>query len=173
MLTTRELQNRVLEILPTYKEDLRNLEEQLITCGEVDYWFLECARPGIHIFGEDRTAKAKKGATYVAIDYIPSTHILYFLREKPIEHRQGMDGIVGKGSETCPLCGRPLPISLSHLLQHNDLALVGCPELREGITVVDVLPIFSTTLVSGSLTGSLGIPYQRSGNALTRVSPLV
>jgi len=170
MLTQRQLQDLILTILPTYREDLQKLENKLITCGDVNYHFLgSFARGGMHIFGEAPPSHELAG-TFVPIDYIPCDHFLYVIHsDRPEERETDKDFMrSAHGNESCPLCGKPLRVSLSDQLTSKDLVLVGCPRLKEGETVVDVLPIFSPTLVKGAW--GLDLPHQRSKLPMTRVS---
>jgi len=172
MLSRFDIQNRIFFLLPTYNEELRALEERLIACGDVDHYFLEGARGGMHIFGQAPEGHELHPAN-VPLDYIPCNHFIYIIRGEPLDDAP-IDPLKNnmylyKGRETCSLCGKPLRLELSNVLDARDLVLVGCPDLREGQTVVDVLPIFSTSLVKGARGGSLDIPYQRSKNAMTRV----
>lgn len=173
-MTQRELQNLVLTILPTYRSELRALEGRLIAAGQVDYRFVGEAfmRPGLHIFGKAPEGHALAEAdTFVPIDYIPCDHHLYVLRD--VRPTEDTEELPVRGHESCPLCGKPIPIELRIPLTTRDLVLVGCPVLKEGEVVIDVLPVFSATLVAGALSSALNIPYQRSKNAMTRVSALL
>jgi len=175
VLNRRTIQDIVLRgYLPTTKEELRALEDRLISCGDIDHHFLEFSRPGMHIFGQ-----APEGHNCypgcVPIDYIPCDHFIFIIRG---EHDNAppadlFEALQVQGRETCSLCGKPLRLALHTPLDARDLVLVGCPRLKEGQTIVDVLPIFSTTLVKGSLGSALNIPYQRSKNAMTRVDDKV
>lgn len=175
MLSSYELQNRVFFLLPTYKEELRALEDRLIACGDVDHYFLEVVRSGMHVFGQAPKASPHYPAN-VPLDYIPCDHFIYIIRWEPIPTTSPTSLLeltkhpAVHGRESCSLCGKPLRLELWNPLNARDLVLVGCPSIREGQTVVDVLPIFSTTLVQGARGGALDIPYQRSKNPMTRVS---
>jgi hypothetical protein len=171
MLDRRTIQDIVLRgYLPTTKEELRAFEERLLTCGDVDQHFLEYSRPGMHIFGQ----APEDHACYpgcVPIDYIPCDHHIYIIRYTPINASPAgpIAELCVHGREACSLCGKPLRLAFNIPLDTKDLVLVGCPALKEGMTIVDVLPIFSRTLVQGSLGSTLDIPYQRSKNSMTRV----
>lgn len=174
MLTQRELQDRIFVLLPTYREELQKLENKLITCGDIDYHFVSSsfARGGMHIFGEAPADHALAG-TYVPIFYVPCDHELYVIRnERPEERETDKDFMhLVNGHESCPLCGKPLPVNCNDALVSRDLVLVACPSLKEGEMVVDVLPIFSTTLVRDAW--ALNLPHQRSQNPMTRVSHMI
>jgi len=175
MLNRRTIQDIVLRgYLPTTTGELRALEERLVTCGDVEQHFLEYGRPGMHIFGQaPEDHECYPGC--VPIDYIPCDHHIYIIRHDPINASPA--GPLGElrvqGRETCSLCGKPLRLAFGIPLDTKDLVLVGCPALKEGVTIVDVLPIFSKTLVKGSLGSALNIPYQRSKYAMTRVDEKV
>jgi len=176
-MTQRELQNEILAMLPTFRSELRKLEENLLTCGKLDYAFLSEAvvRNGMHIFGAVPEGHVIAGnPKYVPLDYIPCNHWTYIIRADRRKRPLDQDDVIRvEGRETCPLCGKPLRIHLDQPLSSQDLVLVGCPVLKEGVVIVDVLPIFSMTLVGEALSGCLGIPYQRSKHAMTRVDSLV
>ena len=173
MLTQRQLQDLILTILPTYREELQKLENKLITCGDIDHHFLSSfARGGMHIFGEAPPSHELAG-TFVPIDYIPCDHHLYIIRnERPEERETDKDFMTSaRGNETCPLCGKPLRLSLRDQLTSRDLVLVCCPALKEGEIIVDLLPIFSPGLVKSAW--ALDLPHQRSKQPMTRVSKLM
>ena len=174
MLTQRQLQDRVLLTLPTYRSELQKLEERLIACGDVDYHFVSSSftRGGMHIFGEAPASHALAG-TYVPIDYLPCDHQLYVMRhERPEQQETDKDFLYNvRGHESCPLCGKPLPVALNEALVPRDLVLVACPSLKEGEMVVDVLPIFSTSLVRDAW--ALNLPHQKSKLPMTRVSSVL
>jgi len=127
----------------------------------------------MYIYGEDSSEHQSAG-DFVPIDYIPCDHHLYVIHNE-IPERQEFDKdaplVSYSGHETCPLCGKSLRVELSERLTTKDLVLVACPILKEGETVVDVLPIFSLALAKNAW--ALDIPYQRSKRALTRVSKLL
>jgi len=170
MLTQRELQDKILTMLPTYRRELQKMENRLITCGAVDRHFVSesFTRVGIHIFGE-----ASEGHN-APIDYLPHDHQLYIIRAEVSPVSDGDAFMIkGKGNESCPLCGKPIPVQLKEALVPQDLVLVGCPVLKEGEIVIDVLPIFSPTLVKDAISVCLNLPHQRSKNPMTRVSRLL
>lgn len=178
MLTQRQLQDRIFFLLPTYRGELQKLEERLMSCGDIDYNFMgsSFARGGMHIFGEAPPNHELAG-TYVPIDYIPCDHLLYIIQGERTAVPQEEEAVLGasyvRGHESCPLCGKAFHVEFSFPLTIRDLVLVGCPTLKEGEVTIDVLPIFSTTLVQGSRSSALDIPHQRSKNPMTRVSSML
>lgn len=172
MLTQRELQDLILELLPTYHEELKTLEERLIQCGAIDrHGVGEFTRSGIHIMGTAPPSHKQAGER-IAIDYIPSDHTCYVIRHQRSEVSEADKDILrpARGNEVCPLCGKPVRVSLSDKLDTKDLILVVCPVIKEGERVVDVLPVFSTTLMRSAF--SLDLPHQHSKLPMTRVGKL-
>ena len=186
MLSMRDIQDKFLDILPTYRGELQKLEDRLIFCGAIQYHLLSetYVRGGRHIFGHAPEDSAHAGS-YVPIDYVPCDHGLYVIRHDQHEVHHAYEvaheargdtwspsemRYHAPGHESCPLCGKTLQVTVSELLDTRDLVLVCCPSFKEGEVTVDVLPIFSAALVKGSYSSSLSIPFQRSKNAMTRVS---
>jgi len=176
MLTMREVQDKIFELLPTYQAELRQLAEQLIGDKVVDHDFLSLGfiRSGRHIFGRASAAdpRVKSGDVeknaIVPIDYVPCDHRVYVIRHNsPLKDIPKQPPFIGH--ETCPLCGKMLQVSVAALLSTADLVLVGCPKFKEGKVTVDVLPIFSSGLVDDAYITAMSVPHQRSKNAMTRV----
>ncbi len=108
----------------------------------------------------------------VATDEDIAPHSAAALTEAVEEQETDKDFMMSaQGNEACPLCGKPLRVSLSNKLTSRDLVLVCCPRLKEGEIIVDVLPIFSPTLVKSAW--ALDLPHQRSKLPMTRVSALI